>query len=63
MKPGDMVRVKNPHLRLYRDRVFLCLDQHLPMWYEKGDPPTHINVLDSNGCIIGFYVGDLEVIQ
>ena len=63
MKPGDLVRVKNPHLKWYYKQVFLCLDQHFPMWADEGDPPTHINVLDSRGNIVGFSIKDLEVLQ
>jgi hypothetical protein len=65
MKRGDMVRVKNPYLKLYHKQVFLCLNQHFPMWEDEdeGDPPTHMNVLDSRGNIMGFSMEDLEVIR
>jgi hypothetical protein len=33
------------------------------MWADEGDPPTHINVIDSRGNIMGFSMEDLEVLQ
>jgi hypothetical protein len=61
MKPGDLVRVKN--MKLYSGRLYLCLDDHVPFWADEGDPPTHMNVLDSGGKILGFPKELLEVVE